>query len=428
MKEKPSNPALRRILLFLIIVIGCMVIVVGGYGLAQIVNWRPAAPPPPPATLLPTFSSEQPPTVLATEILPTEPAEFDPPSPAPVNASQLPNADAYHWIIVADGFEQPLDLQHAGDDSGRLFVVEQPGQIWIMQDGQVWPTPFLDIRDRVGSEGSEQGLLGLAFAPDYDESGFFFVNYTDKSGDTVIARFRVSADPDLADSATEQRLLQVSQPYANHNGGGLAFGPDGFLYAGLGDGGLYGDPLGAGQDLDNMLGKLLRFDVQTGVVEVYAHGLRNPWRFSFDSLTDNLHIGDVGQNNWEEINYLPAGTPPGANFGWDYREGFHAYEGEPPADFSALDPVAEYDHQLGCSVTGGVVYRGSAMPAWQGVYLYGDYCTGRVWGLLPDGAGGWHNAQLFGLDANIASFGQDQDGRVYIVDLGGAVYLLVESE
>ena len=305
--------------------------------------------------------------------------------------------------------------------------------------------PFLDIRARVGSSGSEQGLLGLAFHPDYTKNGYFFVNYTDRSGDTVIARYRVSADPSLADPSTEVRLLEVQQPYGNHNGGDLAFGPDGYLYISLGDGGSGGDPRNFGQSVDTLLGKLLRIDVSEvdgysipagnpfvnggGRPEIWAYGLRNPWRISFDQLTGDLYIADVGQNSWEEVNFQPAGSPGGENYGWNTMEGFHCFQSS-ACDQSGLTlPVIEYAlHVQGdCAVTGGYVYRGHSLPAWQGIYVYGDYCSGRVWGLFQNPTGVWENGLLFETGARITSFGQDEDGEIYLVNHRGSVYQLVEK-
>lgn len=357
------------------------------------------------------------------------------PAPVLVPAS-FPNLEDYEWGPVVNGLSRPVALAHAGDGSGRLFVVEQKGLIRIVHNRELLTDPFLEIRDRIGSGGDEQGLLGLAFHPRYAENGFFYLNYNDHNGDTVIARFRVSDDPNRADPASEMRLLHVLQPYPNHNGGVLTFGPDGYLYAGLGDGGSAGDPQGNAQSLDTLLGKILRLDVDGGDPyaipinnfhdEIWAFGLRNPWRMSFDRLTGELYIGDVGQNKWEEIDFLPAGRPSGANFGWDYREGTHPFEGSPPAGLELVDPIAEYGHDAGISVTGGVVYRGKNLPAWQGVYIYGDYGSGLVWGLLrrPDGV--WQQEVLFESGANIASFGEDEAGEVYLVDHKGIIYMLVE--
>jgi glucose/arabinose dehydrogenase len=372
--------------------------------------------------------------VSETSISPGPPATSVPVTetraPAP-GASTFPDPSAYTWEqLVVAGLQRPVDLQ--ADGSGRLFVIEKAGRIRIIESGQLLEPPFLDIADRVGSNGNEQGLLGLAFHPQYQENGRFFVNYTDSRGDTVIARFQVSSDPNVADPASEVPLLGYDQPFPNHNGGAMAFGPDGYLYIGSGDGGAAGDPIGNAQNTDTLLGKILRVDVDSGDPvavppdnpfgnEVWAYGLRNPWRISFDRLTGDLYIGDVGQGEWEEIDYLPAGSPGGANFGWDHREGAHDYEGGGPEGM--IDPVAEYSHpEGGCSVTGGYVYRG-AMPEWNGIYLYGDYCSGMIWGLLQTD-NGWQNRLLFDLDVTITSFGQDEAGEVYLVSDNGGIYRL----
>jgi glucose/arabinose dehydrogenase len=291
---------------------------------------------------------------------------------------------------------------------------------------------------------SERGLLGLAFHPDYDQNGLFFVNYTDLNGDTVISRFQVSNNPELADQSSEVQLLGVVQPFPNHNGGGLGFGLDGYLYIGLGDGGSGGDPLGNAQNTQNLLGKLLRLDVDQGdpyavpadnpyvqgggAPEIWVFGLRNPWRFSFDSLTGDLFIGDVGQGSWEEIDYLSAGSPGGANFGWNYREGTHPYTAASvPDDALLIDPVAEYGHDQGISVIGGLVYRGKHLPDWQGIDLYGDYSSGFIWGLFQTEDGSWQNTRLFQTGNRITSFGEDESGEVYYVDPGGSLYKLVHK-
>lgn len=388
--------------------------------------FNPLPTDPGPATATATFT-----------LTPTDTPTFTPepptPIPLPPDAITFPDPNAYQWQLVIGGLTLPVDIQKAGDGSGRLFIVERPGTIRIFQNGQLLPTPFLDITDRVFSAASEQGLLGLAFHPRYEENGLFFVNYIDANENTVIARFRVSSDPNLADPFSEAQVLYVRQPYWNHNGGVLAFGPDGYLYLGLGDGGSGGDPQGNGQSLNTLLGKVLRIDVDHGDPytippdnpfgsEIWAYGLRNPWRFSFDARTGDLYIGDVGQDEWEEIDIAPAGVG-GLNFGWNYREGGHPYKGEPPAGVQLVEPIAEYSHGEGCSVTGGVVYRGTALPAWQGIYLYGDYCSGLVWGLLPGGLGG--NAQiLFDTFFNISTFGQDEAGEIYLANYGGEVYRL----
>jgi glucose/arabinose dehydrogenase len=374
-------------------------------------------------------------------------SEIVPSTGAPENiptdtVTRLPNPKRFAWAPVVSGLTKPLDMAALPDGAGRILVLEQPGTIRLVEEGALAPDPFLDIRDRVGSQGNEQGLLGIALHPGFAQNGFFYLNYTDTNGDTVIARFqRTEENPNRVDPGSEKVLLQVNQPFANHNGGSMAFGPDGYLYIGLGDGGSRNDPRGYGQLVDTLLGKLLRINVDggdpydvppdnpfvngTGKAEIWALGLRNPWRFSFDRLTGDLYIADVGQNAWEEINFLPAGSPGGTNFGWNFREGAHEFLGTPPADAGLVDPVAEYGHGEGCSVTGGFVYRGEALPEFRGVYLYGDFCSGKVWGLRKEAGGSWEFRVLFDTGYNISSFGQDRQGEVYIIDQGsGTVYRL----
>ena len=371
----------------------------------------------------------------ATELSPTETPL---PEPTAILQASFPDPAGYAWNLIVDRFSQPLLATHAGDGSGRLFILEQGGVIRMVQDGAILPNPFLDITSQVGSGGNEQGLLGLAFHPDYEQNGFFYVNYTDLNGDTVISRFQVSADASVADSASEKILLQVDQPYANHNGGSLEFGPDGFLYAGLGDGGSQGDPNGNGQSLETYLAKLLRVDVNSGdlygipadnpfangggLPEIWAYGFRNPWRFSFDRATGDLYIADVGQNQWEEVDYLPAGSPGGANFGWNIMEGNHPYQGE--ATDGLTLPVTEYEHGNRCSITGGYVYRGQALPAWNGVYFYGDYCSGEILGLVHNADDSWESRLLYDTGFLITSFGIDEAGEIYVLDRSGGLYQL----
>lgn len=360
------------------------------------------------------------------------------PEAAAQSVTSIPDPDGYTWRLVAEGFNRPLLVANAGDGSGRLFIVEQDGAIQVIANNQVLATPFLNIDGRVRSEGNEQGLLGLAFHPNYEENGYFYVNYTDNNGDTVVARYSVSGDPNVADADSEQILLQVDQPYSNHNGGHIEFGPDGYLYIGLGDGGSGDDPGNNGQNPDTLLGTLLRIDVDNGDAyaipgdnpfvngggahEVWAYGLRNPWRFTFDEDTGDMFIADVGQNQYEEINYLPGGIVGGSNFGWRYREGAHEYIGSPPEGLNLTDPVAEYQHPVGCSVTGGVVYRGSMLPAWVGVYVYGDFCTGVMFGLVQGPDGLWNNEEIYRLPINITSFGADESGEIYVLDRNGDLY------
>lgn len=349
--------------------------------------------------------------------------------------------------LVARGLDRPLDLQAAAGDRSRLFVVEQRGRIRILRGGSVVGTPFLDITDRVGSGGSEQGLLGFAFHPRYGENGRFFANYTDRSGDTHVAEFRATSNPDLADPGSERLLLRVDQPFANHNGGGLAFGPDGFLYIGLGDGGSGGDPLGNGQNLAAPLGKLLRIDVDHGdpfaippdnpflsrpgaFPAIWAYGLRNPWRFAFDRATGDLLIADVGQDDWEEVDLGPASRHGGENYGWNVTEGGHCFAPRSGCNTAGFTlPILEYDHGQGCSITGGVVYRGCRMPGYHGVYFYGDYCRGFVRSLrVVSGVAtelrDWTGTVGRGVN-RISSFGTDADGEVYIVDHDGEIYQIV---
>jgi glucose/arabinose dehydrogenase len=383
------------------------------------------------ATPTPEPDAETPTTESDVETPSTETAP-----PSGESVTEFPDPSQYAWVPVADGLDQPLGLFTAGDGSGRAFVLEQPGLIWVFQNWERLPTPFLDIRDRVVDDRNEQGLLGLAFHPDFGSNGLFYINYTGENGDTFISRFNVSADPNIANPASENVLLRIQQPFANHNGGHILFAPDGYLYIGTGDGGSAGDPQGNAQNPNSLLGKLLRIDVDAeepygipndnpyasggGRAEVWAIGLRNPWRYSFDRETNDLYIGDVGQNQWEEINYLAAGHTGGVNFGWDYFEASNPFEGNPPQGFEAAAPIWEYNHSQGCSVTGGYVYRGS-LAEWQGIYIYGDYCSGLIWGLLRDAQGFWQNMLIIQTTANITSFGEDQNGEVYMIDRSGSV-------
>lgn len=357
-------------------------------------------------------------------------------------AQTFPDPAAFSWAKIVDGLNRPLYLASPNDGTGRLFVLEQPGVIRVVDQSALLPEPFLDIRSRVGSQGNEQGLLGLAFHPDYGKNGYFYINYTNKNGDTVIARYSVSKDnPNQADPNSEKVLLTQDQPFPNHNGGSMVFGPDGYLYMGLGDGGSGGDPHGNGQSVNTLLGKLLRIDVNGGdpygipkdnpfangggKPEIWAYGLRNPWRFSFDRLTGDIYIADVGQNQWEEVDYLPAGSPGGANFGWNLREAAHPFKGTPPAGQNLIDPINEYSHGNGCSVTGGYVYRGQALPEFRGIYIFADYCSGRIWGLMRGADGTWQSQQLYQNQMAISSFGEDTNGELYILDQNsGGVYRL----
>jgi len=355
-----------------------------------------------------------------------------------LGASAAPGAQtAIDLDLVVDGLERPVFVGHAGDGSGRLFVLEQPGRIRIVADGALRARPFLDLTSRVRS-GGERGLLGLAFHPDFASNRRFFVNYTrEPDGATVIAEYRTTRlDPDRA-SRVERVLLTVAQPFSNHNGGMLAFGPDGHLYIALGDGGSGGDPRNHAQNRNSLLGKILRIDVDGGRPyaippdnpfadgggrrEVFALGLRNPWRFSFDRRSGRLFAGDVGQNQSEEIDIIRRGR----NYGWPIMEGPLCFRPPTGCDRSGLTlPIASYRHVGGrCSITGGYVYRGSAIPELVGTYLSGDFCSGEVFGLRAR-----ERSLLLDTELQISSFGEDQAGEVYVVDLGGgAVYRIVSA-
>jgi glucose/arabinose dehydrogenase len=314
-----------------------------------------------------------------------------------------------------------------------MFVLERPGRIKVFAAPNGEERVFLNIEDRVDDTGPEQGLLGLAFAPDYASSGLFYVNYTDNQGDTVVARYRVSDDPNTADRESEQQLLWVDQPAPNHNGGMLVFGPDGRLWVGLGDGGGANDTFGSGQNPDTLLAKIVRLDVrgESATSEVWATGLRNPWRFSFDRKTGDLWIGDVGQDLFEEINFVPSGqvSAGGLNFGWPIMEGAHCRGGGACDTASYDQPIFEYGHAgNGCSITGGHVYRGSAIPSLQGVYLYADFCSGHIWGLWRGNDGAFKNALLLPNAAAVSSFGEDEALELYVTDFGGAVHRLVAAQ
>jgi glucose/arabinose dehydrogenase len=366
-------------------------------------------------------------------------------SPTPTQATSrfpvAPDPRDYKLTLLVNGLQKPTYLTHAGDGSGRLFITEQVGRIRLVVDGQLLGQPFLDISSLVGSRASEQGLLSIAFHPRYASNGYFFVNYTDVRGDTVVARYHVSSDPNVADPESGTVLLTIDQPYANHNGGQLHFGPDGYLYIGMGDGGSAGDPQNNGQRLDTLLGKLLRIDVDAaspyGIPpdnpfrnrsdakpEIWAYGLRNPWRFSFDRATGDLYMADVGQNAYEEVDFQPAASRGGENYGWNFMEGNHPYGGRSRRP-EFTPPVAEYSHaEGGCSVTGGYVYRGTRLPGLTGIYLFGDYCTGLTWTLYRSAPDMWERRLFLRTNLRISSFGEDEAGELYVLDHAGAVYRL----
>jgi glucose/arabinose dehydrogenase len=343
---------------------------------------------------------------------------------------------------VAQGLRQPLLVTHAGDGSNRLFAVEKRGTIKTVPDGRV----FLDISERVRATGGEQGLLGLAFHPRFRDNGYLYVNYTDTNGNTVISRFGVNTDKQTGNAASEQVLLRQVQPAPNHNGGMLAFGPDGYLYIGLGDGGGANDTYRNGQNRGSLLGKLLRIDVDRGTPynipsdnpfvndttarpEVWALGLRNPWRFTFDRATGELFIADVGQGRSEWVHYAAQGQGAGANYGWPIVEGSTCL-GTATCDRAGLaSPIAEYNHSQGCAITGGYVYRGRTFPALQGTYIFGDFCSGRIWTLNRSATGTWQMREALKTTLAISSFGEDEAGELYLTDFaGGRVYRLTATQ
>ncbi len=334
--------------------------------------------------------------------------------------------------LVVSAAANAVDIVYAGDGAAQIYVVDQAGRVRILRGGALLPTPFLDIRSLVTFSG-EQGLLGLAFHPGYATNGKFYVNYT-RAGDgaTVVASYRVSADRDRADPASGIELLTIAQPYANHNGGAVRFGPDGYLYIGMGDGGSGGDPENRAQNPQELLGKMLRIDIDAGTPyaipagnpfaggggrkEIFASGVRNPWRFSFDRGTGDLYIGDVGQGAVEEIDFLPKGQGAGANFGWRVVEGDECTNyggaGLPCNSAAFTAPVLTYDHDKGCSVTGGVVYRGRKVPVLQGRYLYSDYCSGTLWAAARDRNGAWQTEVILQTGHHVGTIGEDGDGEV----------------
>lgn len=343
---------------------------------------------------------------------------------------------------IADGFNQPLGITHAHDKSGRLFIIERGGTIRIIDNkSQRIEEPFLDVSDLISTDFGERGLLGLAFHPNYTSNARFFINYTDVSGDTVIAEYRLSKDINLALGEPTQRLLSITQPYNNHNGGHIAFSPkDSYLYLGTGDGGLFDDPDDRAENLNTLLGKMLRLDINntmpysipesnpyasdgSALPEIWAYGLRNPWRFSFDRETGDLYIGDVGQARFEEINFQSANSQGKENYGWDIMEGFECNEPRNSCNKEGItQPILSYGHDQGVSVTGGYVYRGNEIPWLQGKYVYGDFATGSIW-VAEQTASGWSSEVLADTEFNISSFGEDAVGELYLADYStGSIY------
>jgi len=344
--------------------------------------------------------------------------------------------------LVASGLSSPLYLTTPAGDP-RLFIVEQEGRIRIVKNGQLPATPFLDITGSVGA-GGERGLLSVAFHPSYATNGYFYVDYTDNNGDTRIERYTVGPNPDIADVASAKLILFIAQPYSNHNGGLVTFGPDGMLYIGMGDGGSGGDPQNRAQNPDSLLGKLLRIDVDHGdpyaipagnpfatsggAPEIWALGLRNPWRFAFDRAAGLLYIADVGQDLWEEVSVAPAGQG-GLNYGWRIMEGLHCFNPTSCSSTGLVQPVVEYSHANGCSITGGFVYRGTRAPSLVGQYFYSDYCSGwmRSFSYANGAVTGQTSWSLNVSLGNVLSFGEDSAGELYVLSAGGGVYRIAPA-
>jgi len=347
--------------------------------------------------------------------------------------------------IITD-LNRPVFIANADDGSGRLFVVLQAGKIVIFDGQKILPSPFLDITSSV-SCCSERGLLSVAFHPNYAANGLLYVNFTDVNGDTVIARYIVAdADDNAVNPDSQVDLLQIAQPYSNHNGGQIAFGPkDGFLYIATGDGGSAGDPENRAQNHQSLLGKMLRIDIDNGQTyaiptdnpfvndanildEIWALGLRNPWRFSFDRQTADLFIADVGQSSREEVNFQANENSDGQNYGWRIMEGTTCFNPSENCDEENLTlPIIEYSHTLGCSISGGYRYRGSRIAQLEGYYLYGDFCSGRIWGAVQDDTGAWVVDELLNTKLSISTFGEDEAGEVYVADHStGTIFLIVE--
>jgi glucose/arabinose dehydrogenase len=370
----------------------------------------------------------------------------DKPSGATLSPPPPAVGSGYRAARVFTGLSSPVDLEAPPGDTARVFIVEKTGRIRIAKHGVLLARPFLDIASLV-SGGSEQGLLGLAFHPQFASNGKFYVDYTNVVGDTRVAAYTVSSDPDSA-NPTGTPILAVTQPFSNHNGGRITFGPDGYLYVGLGDGGSGGDPQGNGQSLTTLLGKILRLDVDGAAPyavpasnpfagrtdakgEIWSYGLRNPWRFSFDAKSGAMWIGDVGQDTWEEVDLEPAGAG-GRNYGWNRMEGNHCYPPGSGCDTTGITrPLLEYDHTMGCSVTGGYVYHGGSLPELDGTYFYGDFCTGMIRSARLGGAALERNDWTAALRREsggpldqLASFGLDGRGELYFLLLDGDVYRL----
>ena len=399
------------------------------------------------AAVAPACSSPSAPPQGSTPITPGARDDGEDRPSAPQENKFDPNAVRLGLRPVASGLEAPLGITHAGDGSNRLFVIQQGGEVLNVNTSTGQMQQFLDLSN-LTEAGGEQGLLGLAFHPSFEDNGRFFVNYTNEAGDTVIAEYQATpANAARADPGSARILLEVDQPYSNHNGGQLAFGPDGFLYIGLGDGGSAGDPQNNGQRLNTLLGKILRIDVDAdsggeyaiprdnpfardpeALPEIWAFGLRNPWRFSFDQETGSMWIADVGQEVLEEVNRVQADAP-GLNYGWDDMEGSQCYEPSSGCERTGkVLPVTEYSHEFGCSITGGFVYRGSEFPSLRGGYIFGDYCSGTIWGVPSDAPTSTRPVELLRTEHSISSFGEDQSGELFLTDLSSGEVLQVINE
>ncbi len=376
-------------------------------------------------------------TSSSTSTSSTAPVPSATPQPARVDLTGV--TVALEPVVAVD---QPIAAAARSGFADVLYVAQRTGEVIVVTDGDAATTPAVDISDDVSTDG-ERGLLGITFSPD---GAHLYLHYSDRAGNTALDEWTMGTGVADVDASSRRRVLSVDQPYSNHNGGELTFGPDGFLYLGLGDGGGSGDPANNGQRTDTLLGKILRIDPTPtatapyqvpadnpfadggGRPEIYVYGLRNPWRFSFDRATGDLWIGDVGQNQWEEVNRLPPGQQAGANLGWNTMEGRHPFEGTAPAD--AVGPVHEYSRQEGSSVTGGYVYRGQAHPELDGAYLFTDYVTSRLWALAPDGGGGYEFVDLE-VDVpqqGVAGLAEDTAGELYVLSLtGGVIYRVVTS-
>ncbi len=386
--------------------------------------------------------------VLGTLLAPVAQARPAPAASLAPRTAAAPGDAKIRLVLKASRLSSPVFVTNARDGNSRMYIVEQTGQIRIYENGAVLPTPFLSIVTSV-SKGGEQGLLGLAFHPGFKTNRKLYINYTDTSGDTVIREYRTSSSNHLVvDKSTGRTVLKINQPYANHNGGMLAFGRDGYLYIGMGDGGDGGDPQDRAQNLNSLLGKMLRIDVNgttatkgyripstnpyvgiSGLDEIWQIGLRNPWRFSFDRSTGDLWIGDVGQGQWEEIDRAKrTSSGPGRkiNWGWDDMEGRHCYEPMSGCRTSGRTlPVAEYGHSGGrCAVSGGYVYRGSRVPALVGGYVFADYCTGELWVINATASSPATKTLLLDTSYQISGFGESPGGELYVLDLNGAMYLV----